>query len=94
MSFTSRLISRLMHLPPAQTRKLAIAHDIPIPMPDGVVLLKEPIMTNTPISIFISSARVDSVFVAWLAADLLQRGRWSSQVWNVLCLLRQEVLHA
>jgi hypothetical protein len=55
---------------------------------------KEPIMTNTPISIFISYAHVDSAFVDWLEADLHQRGRWSSWVWNVLCLLWQEVLHA
>lgn len=41
MSFTSRLMSRLMHLPPAQTRTLAVTHDIPIPMPDGVVLLAD-----------------------------------------------------
>jgi len=51
-------------------------------------------MTKTPISIFISYAHVDSAFVDWLEADLHQRGRWSSWVWNVLCLLWQEVLHA
>jgi hypothetical protein len=51
-------------------------------------------MTNTPISIFISSAHIDSAFVDRLEADLHQRGRWSSWVWNVLCLLWQEVLHA
>ena len=55
---------------------------------------QEPIMTNTPISIFISSAHVDSIFVDRLEADVYQRGRWSSWVWNVLCLLWQEVLHA
>jgi putative CocE/NonD family hydrolase len=41
MSFTSRLISRLMHLPPAHTHDLAITRDIQIPMPDGVVLLAD-----------------------------------------------------
>ena len=41
MSFTSRLMSRLMHLPPAQTHDIAITHDIQIPMPDGVVLLAD-----------------------------------------------------
>jgi len=51
-------------------------------------------MTNTPISILISYAHVDSAFVDRLEADLHQRGRWSSWVWNVLCLLWQEVLHA
>ena len=55
---------------------------------------KEPIMINTPISIFISSAYVESAFADRLEADLHQRGRWSSWLWNVLCLLWQEVLHA
>ena len=55
---------------------------------------KEPIMTKTPISIFISDAHVDSAFVDRLEADVHQRGRWSSWVWTVLCLLWQEVLHA
>ncbi len=41
MSFTSRLVSRLMHLPPAQTHDIAITRDIQIPMPDGVVLLAD-----------------------------------------------------
>ncbi|HLX56473.1 MAG TPA: CocE/NonD family hydrolase [Ktedonobacteraceae bacterium] len=41
MSFTSRLMSRLMHLPPAQTHDLVITHDIQIPMPDGVVLFAD-----------------------------------------------------
>jgi hypothetical protein len=51
-------------------------------------------MTKTPISIFISSAHVDSAFVDRLEADVPQRGRWSSRVWKDLCLLWQEVLHA
>jgi hypothetical protein len=55
---------------------------------------KEPIMTNTPISIFISDAHVDSAFADRLETDAHQRGRWSSWVWNILCLLWQEVLHA
>ena len=41
MSFTSRLISRLMRLPPAQTHDIAITRDIRISMPDGVVLLAD-----------------------------------------------------
>src|SRR5260221_1862307 len=41
MSFTSRLVSRLMHLPPAQSHDIAMTRDIPIPMPDGVVLLAD-----------------------------------------------------
>src|SRR2546429_1403079 len=41
MSFTSRLVSRLLHLPPAQTHDIAVTRDIPIPMPDGVVLLAD-----------------------------------------------------
>jgi putative CocE/NonD family hydrolase len=41
MSFTSRLVSRLMRLPPADTHDIAITCDIQIPMPDGVVLLAD-----------------------------------------------------
>ena len=58
------------------------------------VCYKEPIMTNTPISSFISDAHVDSAFVDRLEADVHQSGRWSSCVWNGLRLLWQEVLHA
>jgi putative CocE/NonD family hydrolase len=41
MSFTSRLISRLMHLPPVQTKDITITRDIPIAMPDGVILFAD-----------------------------------------------------
>lgn len=41
MSFTSRLISLLMHLPPAHTHDIKITSDIQIPMPDGVILLAD-----------------------------------------------------
>jgi uncharacterized protein len=41
MSFTSRLVSRLMHLPPAQSHDIAITRDIQILMPDGVALLAD-----------------------------------------------------
>jgi putative CocE/NonD family hydrolase len=41
MSFTSRLVSRLMHLPAAQSRDITITRDIPITMPDGVILLAD-----------------------------------------------------
>jgi hypothetical protein len=58
------------------------------------VCRKESIMTNTPISIFISYAHVDRTFVDRLEADVPQRGRWSSWLWNGLCLLWQEVLYA
>jgi hypothetical protein len=51
-------------------------------------------MTTTPINIFISSAHVESAFVDRLEANFHQRGRWSSWLWNGLCLLWQEVLHA
>jgi hypothetical protein len=51
-------------------------------------------MTNTPISIFISDAHVDGILVDRMEADVHQRGRWSSWLWNDLCLLWQEVLHA
>lgn len=51
-------------------------------------------MINTPIRIFISFAHVDSAFVDRLEADVPQRGWCSSWLWNGLCLLWQEVLHA
>lgn len=41
MSFASRLISRLMHLPPAQSHDIAVTRDIPITMSDGVVLFAD-----------------------------------------------------
>jgi putative CocE/NonD family hydrolase len=41
MSFTSRLISRLMHLPPAHTHDLVVTRDMQVPMADGVVLLTD-----------------------------------------------------
>ena len=41
MSFTSRLIGRLLQLPPAQTHDIDITRDIQIPMPDGAVLLTD-----------------------------------------------------
>ncbi len=41
MSLTSRLISWLLRLPPAETPDLIITRDIPIPMPDGTVLLAD-----------------------------------------------------
>ena len=39
MSILSRLIARYGKLPPAQTRDVLIERDLPVPMPDGVVLL-------------------------------------------------------
>jgi hypothetical protein len=51
-------------------------------------------MTKTPISIFISTAHVDSVFVDRPEADVYQGGQWSRRLWNALCLLWQEVLYA
>src|SRR5215467_9767527 len=39
MSLTSRLIGRLMKLPPAETHDFIVTRDLRVPMPDGVVLL-------------------------------------------------------
>lgn len=39
MSLTSRLISRLMKLPPAETHDFVLTRDLRVPMPDGVILL-------------------------------------------------------
>src|SRR5947207_14106127 len=41
MSITSRLVSRWMHLPPAQTQDIVVTRNIPVPMPDGVTLLAD-----------------------------------------------------
>ena len=41
MTITSRLTSRLMNLPPAHTRDIVVTRDIPIPMPDGAILLAD-----------------------------------------------------
>jgi hypothetical protein len=49
MSFFSRLMSWLMHLPPAHTHDLVITRDINIPMPDGVVLLAHPSAILLPV---------------------------------------------
>lgn len=41
MSLLSRLMTRLMHLPPAETHDIVIKRDIQVPMPDGVILLAD-----------------------------------------------------
>jgi uncharacterized protein len=41
MSLASRLFSRLMHLPPAETHDIVVTRDLQVPMPDGVVLLAD-----------------------------------------------------
>lgn len=41
MSLTSRLASRLMQLPPAETHAIVITRNLQVPMPDGVVLLAD-----------------------------------------------------
>ncbi|HEY1352720.1 MAG TPA: CocE/NonD family hydrolase [Ktedonobacteraceae bacterium] len=41
MSFTGRLVSWLLHLPPAHSSDIAVTRDIQIPMPDGVLLLAD-----------------------------------------------------
>src|SRR5262245_543132 len=41
MSVTSRVIGRLMKLPPAQTYKVVVQRNLKVPMPDGVTLLAD-----------------------------------------------------
>lgn len=41
MTLTSRLLSAVAGLPPAQTRRVKVERDIPVPTPDGVVLLAD-----------------------------------------------------
>ncbi len=41
MSLVSRLLEWKWKLPPAETRDVAVERDVPVPMPDGVVLLAD-----------------------------------------------------
>ena len=41
MSFTSRIVNRLMKLPPAETHNFVITRDLRVPMSDGVTLLAD-----------------------------------------------------
>lgn len=41
MSFTGRLLTWWMHLPPAETHEIVITRDMQIPMPDGTILLAD-----------------------------------------------------
>ncbi|MFK0021170.1 CocE/NonD family hydrolase [Streptomyces sp. NPDC090798] len=41
MNLNSHLFQRLLHLPPATTRDLAVEHDLRVPMRDGAVLLAD-----------------------------------------------------
>src|SRR5581483_9025331 len=41
MTLLSRLMSRIAHLPPAQTYNVLVERDLKVPMPDGVVLLAD-----------------------------------------------------
>ena len=41
MTITSRIVGKWMHLSPAQTHDIVVTRDIPIPMPDGVILFAD-----------------------------------------------------
>lgn len=41
MSLLSHLAARLLRLPPADTTRLTVTRDLPVPMPDGAVLLAD-----------------------------------------------------
>ncbi|MEO7002383.1 MAG: CocE/NonD family hydrolase, partial [Ktedonobacterales bacterium] len=41
MSLSSRLVSRLMKLPPAETHRYSVRRDVAVTMPDGVMLLAD-----------------------------------------------------
>ena len=48
MSFGSRLVNRLMKLPAAETHRFTITRDVPVTMPDGVTLLADHYIPETP----------------------------------------------
>jgi hypothetical protein len=48
MSFTGRLVSWLLHLPPAHSRDIVVTRDIQVPLPDGVVLLADRYAPRSP----------------------------------------------
>ncbi len=41
MSVTSRLVGRLMQLPPAETHAIVVTRNLQVPMPDGVMLFAD-----------------------------------------------------
>jgi hypothetical protein len=41
MTLLSRLLSRIAHLPPAETPQVLVERDLKAPMPDGVILLAD-----------------------------------------------------
>ena len=41
MTLMSRLVARILKLPPAETYEVDVQKNIPIPMPDGVILLAD-----------------------------------------------------
>jgi uncharacterized protein len=78
MSITSRLVSRWMHLPPAQTQDIVVTRDIPIPMPDGVILLADHYASRNgirqPTILFRSPYGRRGFFGAFSARSYVERG--------------------
>ncbi len=78
MSITSRLVSRWMHLPPAQTQDIVVTRDIQIPMPDGVILLADHYASRNgirqPTILFRSPYGRRGFFGAFSARSYVERG--------------------
>ncbi len=78
MSITSRLVSRWMHLPPAQTRDIVVTRDIQIPMLDGVILLADHYASRNgirqPIILIRSPYGRRGLFGAFSASSYVERG--------------------
>ncbi len=78
MSVTSRLVSLWMHLPPAETHAVVVTRNIPVPMPDGVMLLADHYAPRNgprqPIILFRSPYGRSGLFGAFSARPYAERG--------------------
>ncbi len=78
MSITSRLVNRWMHLPPAQTQDIVVTRNIPIQMPDGVILLADHYASRNvirqPTILIRSPYGRRGLFGAFSASSYVERG--------------------
>ncbi len=79
MPLSSHLIQRVLRLGPPLTRDLVVSRDLPVPMPDGVVLLADHWAPRTgaaglPLALLRSPYGRGSLIGAGLARPLAERG--------------------